>query len=178
MSNVSRPFSASNLAIHQSTHEGEEFNRWRVLGRAFIVNRNANVVARCQCGAVTAVKIADLVAGRSKSCGCLAIDTNTKHGDGSCRRNEQSRLFNCWRNMKQRCLNPKRRDYRWYGAKGVKVCQEWLNDFSEFKRWSLANGYDETLTLDREDESKHYEPANCRWIPFSENLERSRRKKR
>lgn len=178
MSNVTRPFSASNLAIRQTTHEGEEYSRWRVLGRDFIVNRNANVVAQCQCGCVAAVKIADLLAGRSKSCGCLAIEVNTKHGEGSCRRNEQSRLFNCWRNMKQRCTNPRRKDYRWYGAKGVQVCGEWAEDFAKFKEWAIEAGYQEDLTLDRVDASRDYEPDNCRWIPFSENLARSRRKKK
>lgn len=178
MSNVTRPFIASNLAVHKTTHEGEEFNRWRVIGRAFIVNRNANVVARCRCGTIAAVKIADLLAGRSKSCGCLAIDINTKHGEGSCRRNEQSRLFNCWRNMKQRCTNPKRKDFRWYGQKGIQVCREWSESYKQFKEWADGAGYREDLTLDRIDENKNYEPANCRWIPFSENLERSRRRKR
>lgn len=65
--------------------------------------------------------------------------------------------------MKQRCLNPSRNDYINYGAKGISICDEWL-EFSLFAEWAYDCGYHDTLTLDRIDPYGNYEPTNCRWV--------------
>lgn len=75
----------------------------------------------------------------------------------------KSRLYRTWLNMKHRCLNEKRRDYQWYGARGITVCQEWQDSFPAFEAWALENGYREDLTLDRIETDGHYCPENCRW---------------
>lgn len=87
---------------------------------------------------------------------------------GSSHGMSRTRLYTIWKNMKQRCYNPKRNRYKWYGAKGIQVCEEW-HDFLPFMEWSLANGYEESLVLDREDSNKNYEPSNCRWVTVEEN---------
>lgn len=79
-----------------------------------------------------------------------------------------TRLYTIWKNMKQRCYNPKRNRYKWYGAKGIQVYEEW-HDFLPFMEWSLANGYEEGLVLDREDSNGNYEPSNCKWVTVEEN---------
>ena len=66
----------------------------------------------------------------------------------------------------------KRRKYNTYVPK---VCGEW-KDFSKFLEWSLANGYDDTLTIDRIDPRGDYEPSNCQWITLSENAKRANEK--
>ncbi len=76
-------------------------------------------------------------------------------------------LYNVWQTMKQRCNNPNCRGYQWYGARGVRVCEEW-QDIENFYRWAINNGYREGLTLDRIDTTGDYEPKNCRWITMSE----------
>ena len=75
--------------------------------------------------------------------------------------------------MKQRCQNPKCKAYRNYGARGVKVCEEW-QQFEPFLAWALANGYESGLDLDRMNNDGNYEPSNCRWIPRRENINNRR----
>lgn len=71
--------------------------------------------------------------------------------------------------MKKRCYDPNRNDYRFYGLKGIKVCNEWLQNPSAFEIWALKNRYKNNLTIDRIDSCKDYEPNNCRWISSKEN---------
>ncbi len=76
-------------------------------------------------------------------------------------------LYKVWLTMKQRCYNPKDRRYKWYGAKGVKVCAEWREDAEAFYTWAISNGYQKGLTLDRIKGDGDYSPENCRFITMS-----------
>ena len=78
-----------------------------------------------------------------------------------------TRLYRIWRNMKSRCNNPKTPHYEYYGGKGIKVCSEW-NDFINFYNWSIQNGYNDNLTIDRIDNNRNYEPNNCKWSTYKE----------
>ena len=72
--------------------------------------------------------------------------------------------------MVRRCESPKAHNYRWYGAKGVRVCPAWRTDFMAFRDWALVNGYVRGLELDRIDSDSHYCPENCRWITKKSNI--------
>lgn len=87
---------------------------------------------------------------------------NYKHGM------RHTRIYIIWRAMRQRCNNPHTINYKNYGGKGVRVCDEWNNDFMSFYNWSVENGYNDTLTIDRINASGNYEPSNCRWITQKE----------
>lgn len=80
-----------------------------------------------------------------------------------------SRIGNIFRGMKQRCYNSNDKAYRWYGKKGIGICDEWLNHPQLFEKWSIENGYADDLTIDRIDENKDYCPDNCRWIARDNN---------
>lgn len=82
---------------------------------------------------------------------------------------DNKRIGKIFRGMKIRCYNPNKKAYRWYGAKGIKICDEWIENPKLFEDWAVKNGYADNLTIDRIDEDKNYSPDNCRWIPQANN---------
>lgn len=76
---------------------------------------------------------------------------------------KKSRLYHIWEDMKARCFNPKNSRYHSYGGRGITVCENWKNDYLAFHNWAHANGYSETLTIERNNVNGNYEPGNCSW---------------
>lgn len=143
------------------------------IGRLQVLERNGKdrfgqIVwkCRCECGNITNVPGGHLRTGHTTSCGCLAKEVNSKVHTTHGKRN--TRLYRIWSNMLQRCKNPNVKEYKWYGAKGVSVCDEWKNDFQSFYDWAIANGYRDDLSIDRINSNGNYNPSNCRWISISE----------
>lgn len=152
-------------------------------GRLKVIEQNGRTSDRhilwrckCECGEFTNVSSRELRSGKTKSCGCLQKDKTRemryKHGD------RNSRLYSVWKTMKKRCENKNCKSYKWYGAKGVSVCDEW-HDYSAFKKWALDNGYDEKAekgecTIDRINPYGDYEPSNCRWVSMAEQARNKR----
>ena len=146
---------------------GNVFGRLSVLSEAPKKGNHRYWLCQCVCGQLTRVGQSNLRAGKSTSCGCYATELAgltykskfTTHGD------HNTRLYRIHRGMVNRCNKSWDNNYARYGAVGIKVCSDWL-DYPKFKEWALANGYDDSLTLDREDSFKDYCPENCRWATY------------
>ena len=83
------------------------------------------------------------------------------------------RIGNIFVKMVERCCNSNSKDYKWYGGKGIKIYEEWLNNPYKFEEWAINNGYNNNLTIDRINESGDYCPENCQWIPLKENARKA-----
>ena len=146
---------------------GQRFGRLIVIERVdnYVTpkgKKGSNWLCQCDCGNVIEVLGVNLRHGRTKSCGCLRSDKQTekcyKHGLS------ETRIYNIWSKMKARCNCPTEQRYYSYGGHGIKIFEEWNNDFMSFYNWAINNGYSDDLTIDRINVDGDYEPSNCRWV--------------
>lgn len=154
---------------HIKNHKNEKYGRLKVIEFVKRENSKSYWKCKCDCGNEITLPITYLTTGDTKSCGCLRKEMVAKLSKSkSFVKNK--RLYNIWIGMRRRCLNNKRNNYKYYGAKGIEICNEWKNNFNNFQNWALNNGYNDYLTIDRINIDNNYEPNNCRWVTkFDQN---------
>lgn len=159
--------------------KGQEKRRIDITGQRFgklvaikYDKKKTRWLCQCDCGRQVFVFGYDLRVGHTQSCGCIPTYNDINQDP------RFKKLLKCWDGMKQRCYNPNKKEYKFYGAKGVTICDEWKNDFRAFFHWAIDNGYEiiddykDKLNIDRIDSSKGYSPDNCRFISQSDNCAR------
>ena len=144
------------------------FGRLTVLSEVTDRGKSKNVswICKCECGKIKKIQGRNLVGGFSKSCGCNK-DHQITHGKS------KSKLYTVWRSMKSRCYYAKGSEYNNYGARGILVCDRWVNSFENFFE-DMASSFQPGLQLERKDNQKGYSPYNCKW----ETVKNQQRNKR
>jgi len=149
---------------------GDKFNRLTIIGEPFYTYINNIkykywlVVCECNCGNITVKQVNDITNNRrTNSCGCLTIEASITHGVSN------HPLYTVWINMKNRCYDPKSEKYPSYGKRGIRMCEEWIQDPRIFIKWAEQNGYEKGLEIDRINNDGNYTPLNCRFVTGKEN---------
>jgi hypothetical protein len=161
------------MPLKHTAEIGDVFERLTVVELLESKSSNGGRMARCrcECGNVKDVAIQKLRVGTTRSCGCLSrhLSSERRMTHGLARTGAKHPLYSTWSNMVQRCELPSATNYRHYGGRGIKVCDEW-HDFPAFVEYverelgPRPDGH----TFDRIDVNGNYEPKNCRWATQSQ----------
>lgn len=154
--------------------KGKRFGRLKALHPVYIPKRNCKATGWtciCNCGKTVTVTTQCLRRGTTRSCGCLKREISagrfTTHGKS------KTIEFQRWKAMWRRCTNPNARQYRYYGARGIKVCQRWRH-FPNFLS-DIGLLADRSLTLERVNNNLGYGPNNCKWATWMEQFSNRRK---
>lgn len=146
------------MGVKAESRIGTIINGWKILA----------VVKRTEDRHVT-FQAQSTVSGRIVNARLYGLQHNKYAHRIAHKRSYNKRLTSIFNDMKQRCFNVNIKMYKCYGARGITVCKEWLEDSNSFYEWAFEHGYEDTLTIDRIDVNKGYSPDNCRWISPAEN---------
>jgi hypothetical protein len=152
---------------------GKRFGRLTVTEFKGIRNGHGYWQCRCDCGNSIISKGTLLKKGAIKSCGCYRKDIgkekNRTHGLSG------TRPYYVWKDIIRRCYDETRPEYKNYGGRGIKMCDEWLKSVENFCKWAEESGYEKGLTIERRGNDGNYEPTNCEWVSMKAQLNNNRR---
>lgn len=147
----------------------------KIFGRLTVIKKDESKkdkrtrwVCQCECGNKVVVRTDTLRSKRTKSCGCLQRDLLVERKPRKIHGKSKERLYTMFHNMHKRCYDKDHISFRNYGGRGIGVSEEWRNDFESFYEWSIKNGYNDNLTIDRINNDNDYSPVNCKFITHKE----------
>lgn len=147
---------------------GCKYNKITILSIIKGNSQRRKVIGKCDCGIIKEFWLFHVLHGKTKSCGCILKNNPGPKTHGL----TNHPLYSVWSDMKSRCLNKKHKSYKSYGAKGVKICNEWVFDFVNFYTWAIANNWEPHLELDKDIKGNGflYSPETCCFVPQIVNL--------
>lgn len=153
----------------------QKFGHWKVIKRASLDKQGKiKWECICDCGTIGEIRGKSLREGSSNGCrNCMPKRSSSSSPLAYRHGLSRSLTYKSWANMIARCHNPKDTGYKWYGAKGIKVCERWREDFLNF-----LNDMEERsphYSIDRIDPFGHYHKDNCRWATIKEQNINKRR---
>ena len=148
---------------------GQKFGRLTVISEALSTKSpcgrtNIRWLCKCTCGNETIVYRSSLKSNLSTSCGCYNKEIHSTLNGLS---KKYKKLYSVYNNMKHRCNDINHYAYKYYGFRGIKVCDRWLESFENFLE-DMKDTYQPGLTIDRINNDGNYEPSNCRWSTSTE----------
>lgn len=133
-------------------------------------NERRLLLCKCDCGNEKEILFQSITSRRTYSCGCHQKKVVSRGAFAKTHGLSNHPVFTVWKRMIDRCYNKNHKGYKYYGARGITICKQWLNSPTNFVNWAIKNGWKLGLQIDRKNNNSIYKPSNCRFVTRHVNM--------